>query len=195
MAYYPKSQVKTNLYTNGDEFVRIDDRSNYKGAYWENSRGQFFTGKNPQEKPVVSLIVQEQDTDETPVVPKKNSYWNRSYPNTIIQDNPGLSPNKNTPLPTDSDYTIGEFTRYFTKKTNQNIYYEISKEDYSKLINQDMSIKWQLYQGISLIWDLKGDKDSVYKANKNTVMIVEQQQLLPGFSKIFRKDYLQYYKI
>jgi len=193
MAYYPKSQVKTNLYTNGEEFVRTDDRSDYKGYYWKNSKGEFYAGKNPQQKPVVRLQVQEQDSDETPAVPRKNSYWNRSYPNDIISKNPGLSPNKYTPQPTEDDYNLGEFTRYFTKKTNQNIYYEISKEDYNKLKNQDNSIKWQLYQGITLIWDLTGSKDDVYRTNKNTVLITEQQQRLPGFRKIFRDNYLQYY--
>ena len=194
MAYYPKSQVKTNLYTNGEEFIRVDTGVDYKGPYWKNSKGEFFTGKNPQQTPVVRLQKQQQDSDETPAVPKKNSYWNKSYPNDVTQKNPGLSPNKYTPQPSESDYNLGEFTRYFTKKTNQNIYYEISKEDYNKLLAQDDSIKWQLYQGITLIWELSGEKDSVYKTNRNTVLITEQRQKLPGFRKLFRDNYLQYYK-
>ena len=194
MAYYPKSQVKTNLYTNGEELSRIDNNTEYKGYYWKNSKGELFAGKNPQQKPVVKLQKQQQDSDETPAVPKKNSYWSSFYPNDITTQSPGLSPNKFSPTPTDSDYTTGEFTRYFTKKSNQNIYYEISKEDYTKLTNKDQTIKWQLYQPISVIWQLVGDKQEVYKANKNTVRIIEHKQKLPGFSKIFREDYLQYYK-
>lgn len=193
--YYPKSQVKTSLYTNGGEFFRTDNQLEYKGYYWQNSKDQFFSGKTPTQAPTVLIVRKSTEDSETPSVPKKYSTWIGTLPNGESRTKPGLSPNKNTPLPTDSDYTIGEFTRYFTKKTNQNIYYEISKEDYAKLENRDSSIKWQLYQGIQLKWLLVGGKDGVYKANKNTVMTVEQQQLLPGFSKIFRKDYLQYYKI
>lgn len=193
--YYPKSQVKTNLYTNGGEFFRTDNQLEYKGYYWQNSKDQFFSGKTPNQAPTVLIVRKSQEDSETTSVPKKYSTWIGTLPSGESRTKPGLSPNKNEPIPTEDDYSVGDFTRYFTKKTNQNIYYEISKEDYAKLENKDSSIKWQLYQGIQLKWLLIGGKDGVYKANKNTVMIAEQQQRLPGFSKIFRKDYLQYYKI
>ena len=47
--YYPKSQIKTNQYTNGDDFV-IGGR-NYVGDYYETSDGRFFTGKSPSNPP------------------------------------------------------------------------------------------------------------------------------------------------
>jgi len=195
MAYYPKSQVKTSLYTSGDEFIIKSSNENYKGYFWKNSSGQYFAGKNPQVIPIEELIERQIDeTNEEFFIPQKESTWTRVYPNSIVDDKPGVSPNKNQPSPTDQDYVTGEFTRYFTKKSNQNIYYEIAKSDYDQLVNQDDSIKWQLYQPIKIIWDLQGTREEVYQANVNTVLIAEKDQKLPGFRKIFKGQYLQYYK-
>ena len=39
--YYPKSQVKANLYTNGGEYVASDTNTPYKGYYYETSTGEY----------------------------------------------------------------------------------------------------------------------------------------------------------
>jgi len=192
--YYPKSQVKTNLYTNGGEYITVNTNQEYKGFYWVNSKNQVFSGKTPQYKPSVRLTKLNTEHSEEPDTLKKTSDWVEILPNGISQTKAGLSPNKYYPSPSEDQYRVGEFTRFFTKKTNQNIYYEISHDDYTKIQNRDDSIKWQLYQGIQLKWILSGDKEEVYKANRNVVRITELTQKLPGFSKIFRKEYLQFYK-
>ena len=192
--YYPKSQIKTALYTNGGEFIRTDNDQDYKGYYWTNSSEQYFSGKTPQDIPNILLQKQQTEDSEHPSTPKSFSAWVDEAPNGLSETKPGLSPNKFYPTPSEEDYKLGQFTRYFTKKTNQNIYYEISKEDYDRLQAKDSTIKWQLYLGIKLKWELTGEKNEVYKTNKNIVMQTELNQRLPLFSKIFRKDYLQYYK-
>ena len=192
--YYPKSQIKTALYTNGGEFARTDNDQDYKGYYWTNSSEQYFSGKTPQDIPNILLQKQQTEDSEHPSTPQSFSAWVDEAPNGLSETKPGLSPNKFYPTPSEEDYKLGQFTRYFTKKTNQNIYYEISKEDYDRLQAKDSTIKWQLYLGIKLKWELTGDKNGVYKTNKNIVMQTELNQRLPLFSKIFRKDYLQYYK-
>jgi hypothetical protein len=49
MPYYPKSQIKTNLYTNGNSPLYKDSQATqlYTGPYYETSSGQKFTGKFP----------------------------------------------------------------------------------------------------------------------------------------------------
>jgi len=48
MSYYPKSQIKPNLYTNGNEFVYITNKDLfYVGYFYEISTGKKFTGRNP----------------------------------------------------------------------------------------------------------------------------------------------------
>ncbi len=42
--YFPKSQIKSNLYTNGGEYVLSTTKEDYKGYYYEVSTGQRFTG-------------------------------------------------------------------------------------------------------------------------------------------------------
>ena len=192
--YYPKSQVKTALYTNGGEFSRADDNQNYTGYYWKNSKGQYYSGKSPNDTNVIQLLSIETNDSEESSLPARFSFWTNSYPNQITNVKPGLSPQITFPKPTKEDYTLGIYTRYFTKKSNQNIYYEISKDSYTKIINKDSSIKWELYEGIQLNWVLSGKEKDVYSTNKNTVHTKEENQKLPGFSKIFREDYLQYYK-
>ena len=54
MSYYPKSQITTNLYTNGGEFTvqQNNPLTVYIGYYWKNSKNQFFAGRTPKEKPL-----------------------------------------------------------------------------------------------------------------------------------------------
>ena len=56
MPYYPSSQVKTNLYTNGDEFT-TSDGAPYVGYYFTNSQGLSYTGKTPQ-SPIPKQVLQ-----------------------------------------------------------------------------------------------------------------------------------------
>mgnify|MGYP001091607718 CR=1 FL=1 len=191
--YLPKSQIKQNKFTNGEEFVRLSDGQNYKGFYWQDSSGRYFSGKTPQDVPQFELIKEPTEEGEDAAPLSKNTSWTTKYNPKITSVKPGKVPSKYFAQPTDDNYDIGEFQRYFTKKANQNIYYEISKKDYQNLKNQNNTILWQLYQPITLPWQISGDKEEVYKTNRNIVMETEQQQRLPGFRKIFRDNYLQYY--
>ncbi len=54
--YYPKSQVKTNLYTNGGDFTTRNPITPYKGYYYETANGKYFSGKTPNESPTFELV-------------------------------------------------------------------------------------------------------------------------------------------
>ena len=46
--YYPKSQIKPNLYTSGNEYALESTPNNsYKGHYYKTSIGKSYTGKTP----------------------------------------------------------------------------------------------------------------------------------------------------
>ena len=45
--YYPPSQIQTNLYTGGGEYVIASSGENYIGNYYSLFNCTFFTGKNP----------------------------------------------------------------------------------------------------------------------------------------------------
>ena len=50
--YYPKSQITTNLFTLGDEYVYVGTTQVYSGSYFKTSDGNAFTGKNPNNNPI-----------------------------------------------------------------------------------------------------------------------------------------------
>ena len=56
MPYYPKSQVKTNLYTNVGFYLLSTTQEPYQGYYYETSNGNKYTGKTPQNPPNILLI-------------------------------------------------------------------------------------------------------------------------------------------
>ena len=65
--YYPKSQISTPLYTNGNEFTL--EGKDYAGYYWVDSNGSSFSGKSPQNPPNNLLLPKPTPTDlevETP---------------------------------------------------------------------------------------------------------------------------------
>ncbi len=55
--YYPKSQIKTNLYTNGGEFIIESTGDDYVGYYWKTSKDEYFTGKTPQDSFIQKLVI------------------------------------------------------------------------------------------------------------------------------------------
>jgi hypothetical protein len=217
MAYYPKSQVKTDLYTNGGQYVLSTTQEEYTGYYYEISTGQKYTGKNPQQGP--SILLQKlrnyindvklpnssTPQDSTPLIiydddtliigdtvyasqVQPSEYYNLT--NTFPVRN---IPKSNLTLPTDQDKQTGQFTRYFCKKTNENIYLEISKTTYTQLSTNSPEIAWDLYAPVSLLWQMKGDKEQVYKTNKTFVQLIEQRQKWYGFTQFFQDKFLKYY--
>jgi hypothetical protein len=208
MSYYPLSQIKTNLYTNGQEFTftPYTPSNSYVGSYWSTSDGKFFTGKTPQDTPNneifkipngdptipqpfsqitldISTAAESQPSLETYVVTKK------------IDPNFSISvPSQNPTLPTTQDYQVGEFRRYFCKKTNELIYIEIDKSTYDKLVNKDSQIIWQLYTPINLAWQISGNKEKVAITNKNIVSLAMQRQKLYQFDEYLKFDYTKYFQ-
>ena len=61
MTYYPPNRIKTNLYTQGNEYVIESTGENYKGYYWKTSSGKIYTGKSPA-SPQTQLLVKIKET-------------------------------------------------------------------------------------------------------------------------------------
>ena len=54
--YFPKSQVKTNLYTNGGEYSFVGSTNPYRGYYYQTSDSRYFSGRTPNESPSIELV-------------------------------------------------------------------------------------------------------------------------------------------
>lgn len=196
--YYPKSQIKINLYTNGGEYLLSTTKQDYKGYYYEISTGQKYTGKTPQDGPSILLILQNPLTqpiqdianEELTYVEVQDELSGGSYKTT-----PPLRtlPQFNPTLPTLQDQQNGQFTRYFCKKTNENKYLEIDKSTYQKLTNKDPQIAWDLYNPSQVTWIITGDKNQAFNSNKGSVSVIEQQRKWYGFTQWFQDKFLKYY--
>jgi hypothetical protein len=193
--YYPKSQIKTNLYTIRDEYALSTTKELYKGYYYEISTGQKFTGKFPKDGPNILLIPYSPEgynyTDRALLIQDKistvsNSTYNKSLP---LRDLPIFNPT----TPTQQDYQNNQFTRYFCKKNNELRYLEIDKDTYQKLQSRDPKIAWDLYTPVIVLWQLKGNKEQVYNSNKGTTISIEQTSNWTGFSQYFQDKFLKYY--
>ena len=202
--YYPLSQITSNLYTNGNEFMYISTKQPYSGYYWKTSKGQFYTGKTPQDTPVEELTYfsAEGKSNLTPSVSTQvdNTFYNQDdvssvqYLNLTKPNTPGSLPMYTPNIPTQQDYVNGEYRRYFCKKSNEIIYLEVSKDTYDKLVGQDSQVLWQLYQPFNLPWQLTGDKEQVYKVNRNIVELTSVRQKLPMLAEYLKMDFTKYYK-
>lgn len=210
--YYPKSQIKTNLYTNGQELVYKKNNQDYIGYYWKISSGRFFTGRNPDDLPTEELIVPLALTDDD-----YTNLTSEAFLPINLENKPNLIPNNNIlieynkltdripssinkinsykPVLTNDDYNIGEFTRYFCKKTNEFYYIEINQDIYQKLIDKDNSYPWTLFVPFKYQWLISGEEKNVYKVNKNTTEYMISKYKFLNLNKFLKEDYLKFWKM
>jgi hypothetical protein len=193
--YYPKSQIKPNLYTNGGEFILSTTKEDYKGNYYKVSSGKLYSGKNPTDKPNILLLLIPHDPNEefVGVGGRKDMPITFDFAYNQSPQNVRFIPIFNLTLPTDQDKQNGQFNRYFCKKTNELKYLEIDKKTYDQLKAKDLQIAWDLYEPASLLWVIKGNPKTVFNTNKTSVFKIEQNQRWNGFSQYFKENYLKYH--
>lgn len=177
MAYVPKNKIQTNLYTPGGEFTKKINSEFYIGFYYKLYDGKYFTGKTINDGPNDELVKIGiiSPIDENPLKEIKPSLYNPLFP-------------------TEQDYQVGEFTRYFNIKRNQAIFTEISKDTYTKFKQQDPQVSWRLYRVFSLSWQLTGDINQVAQTNKNITELTESREKVFGLSLYLKENWIQYYK-
>jgi len=194
--YFPKSQITTNQYTNGGEYVYAVSKLPYIGYYFKVSTGKYYTGKTPDDRPNEELIFfAAQDYPENPQI-SSQVIIDPIYDyltNSNSTNPPVLIPYYSPVSPTIQDYQNGEFQRYFCKKTNEIQYIEINLDQFSKLKAKDPQILYSLYQPFTISWILIGNKDQVEKTNRNIVELAVFRQKLPRFGDYLKFDYLKYY--
>ena len=96
-------------------------------------------------------------------------------------------------IPTQQDYQIGEFRRFFCKKTNEIQYVEINVNQYSLLAKKDPQILWQLYLPFNIPWVISGNAENAASTNKNIVELTMKQLKLPRLNDYLKNDYLKYF--
>jgi hypothetical protein len=207
--YFPKSQITTNLSTNGKEFKIIGSDRFYTGFYFSTSDGKYYTGKTPQDGNNLLLFRAESrdgknespttfNDNVTPIpTDKLNSLNNRSTLPSFLESNNTISPippQGNIVFPTEGEYETGEYQRYFLKHNVNNIYLEVNQLTYNNYFNQNPTTQYQLYTAIKIDWILVGKPIEVYDINRNIALLYEKENKIRGFSNFFKGRYLKYYR-
>ena len=196
--YYPKSQIKTNLFTNGGEFILSTTNQEYIGNYYKISSGKRYTGISPSNPPNILLneippLTQISHDPQFQFLIQQNLIQSFLITPNYTKTSPDrLIPLFNPTLPTPQEKQNGQYTRYFCKKTNELKYLEIDKETHTKLQAKDLQIAWDLYEPASLLWVIKGNQETVFNTNKAAVFKIEQNQRWNGFSQYFKENYSKY---
>ena len=217
--YIPKNRLITDLKTNQGEFVYKGTNTSYNGFYWKSYDGKYFTGKNPNDLPSIEILPQI-NTDlpiNAPSLTVAPFYTN------IVNNNEGdflefivnseidliseyiplknidiatvkLLPSQYYPTPTQDDYNLGAFSRYFVVKANENIYLEINKDTYDNINNQSPDWAWELYTPFSILWTLIGERNTVFITNRNITQLTEQRLKRRGLQEFLKRNYLKFYK-
>ena len=201
--YFPKSQITTNLSTNGKEFQIAGKSKYYVGSYFKTSDGRFYTGKTPQDginqlliqKPIVndknlenSVLIDSNISTSISKLPL--SYTNSSKSPAIVV----APPQGSIVFPTEGEYNTGEYQRYFLKHKTNNTYLEVNLQTYTNFVTSNSSVQFQLYNAIKIDWILVGKPIEVYDINRNIVLLYEKENNIIGFLSFFKDRYLKYYR-
>ena len=220
MTYIPKSQIKENQFTGGNEWYYIKNNSSYTGFYYVLSNGKAFTGKNPNDPPNDEIV--KKDLIASPQVIKDVNVdfsnevayadnWDgpifKGGPNqntkdveiygiltdtdyNLVRSKPQYSPT----FPTPEDYEKKMFVRYFVCKINQLEYLEVNKETYDNIFTQNKVWMWEDYVPFTLNWYINGNIDRVFNNNKGSIFIKEREINKKGLEDYLGKQYLEYFK-
>lgn len=170
--YYPDSQIQKNLYTQGREWMTLEDWQEYRGPYHRYITGETFSGAEWNAKTSKKLVrfrqrsetffeyidnknyVKTADGSKIPII-SGNSFNVSRY----------RAPRAVKRVATDKDLTKGYMVRYFVYKRNEpnRVFFEISEEQ-SKTYNTTQSgINHNLYNMLDFKWKLDGPEYDVYE--------------------------------
>ena len=194
--YYPKNQIQTGFYSNG-ELVEANSLEPYTGPYFKTSDNLQYSGKEPNEGKNLELVILS-DSNKTlsptgPSIILEDPRFSR--PNLVYsiitgqeKDTIPFFPISTYPILTDAQINNGEFTRYFLKKSNENVYTEVSPENFTNSVNSN------LYLRIQLPWVIRGEEENVRSINAKQIVFVEKNLQIVGLEKFLKYNYLQFYQ-
>lgn len=209
MTYIPKNKIITNLYTNTKELAYKDTGEFYVGNYWKSYDGKLFTGKNPNDTPSRELIkIQSTEEDENPLINLNQLALNTN--NREINENlitqyskikdidlndieKQIVPKHLYPKPTEDDYKLGVFDRYFLYKINEPIFLEVDEDVFKAVEGKDSKYYTTPYIQFLMSWTLEGDKSEVYNINKRIIELTEKRINRRGLKEFLKFDYTKFW--
>jgi hypothetical protein len=186
--YYPKSKVKTNLTTSGNEYT--ESGIPYSGKYHLTFDGRAFSGPDPIIGPSIELTKIEDYTNAPGVAGQSLSAKSiRTLTKQAkLTGKSQSAPVPYYPSPLKSDYDKGYVIRYFVKRINQQGYVtEVSEQEYNSIKNGTADYDISMYQAIGLFWKLTGplNQKRVSQYDIRTGIIDTNKRLVEDANKSF----------
>jgi hypothetical protein len=176
MAYLPKSKYNKK-YTNGGEFREVSSGKIYVGPYLELANGQFFIGDS------LTTIGGEL------IIFKKSNFKIDSNPATRVyrrinstyteKEEKYEIPTATKSRPSQNDYLVGSYVRYFLYKKPTKTYIEVDFKTY-KAAFKGQTIDSSIYKPGKITWALKGDTEMI-----NAASILKIQNIFPNLKNLF----------
>lgn len=141
MKYIPQSRIQKGLVSKGELVYKDNPSKDYYGLYWLRSNGTKYVPSQTGDLETLVELVEKED-----VVQKVQAPYDMRRK---------LS---------EKETVSGQYTRFFIKKQNEEIYYELDEKTYVQYQNKSNLVKWQLYSPFTLEWKVGSTED-----NKNTV--------------------------
>jgi hypothetical protein len=184
--YYSNNEITPNLYTFGNEF-QTELGVEYKGLYHKYITGEVYTQStwNAQlskklevYKPVTELVSKYNTLNEQKLIFKTPTSVSRS--------------------PINQERTDGYMSRYFLKKINDNIIFEIDQLQSTDYLQKKIDNNLYLYTTIR--WYITGQIEDVRNGvvlsegviTKNKKQLIQAERVIPGMIRQYT-DLIQYY--
>lgn len=184
--YYPTEEITNNLYTFGAELM-TEDGTEYVGAFHRYITGEVYSDATWNAKTSKKLIAFKQ--------PDKTTIYNKLKPDIRLKYS---SPIQIVPQITSTDIARGQIQRYFIRKQNESIVFEI---DNGQFINWSTNlIDNKIYTAVQLEWFITGNIQNTKNGNimipgvitKNTQQIKAAAQTIPELTTILSNP-LEFY--
>ena len=189
MPYIPKNKIKSNqsaINTNESLFVYVNTLYPYEGPYYKLANGDAFTGKYPGDGKNEKI---KKISTSGGIDGEHADLVTLPYPTS-----PTNSPQSTPPLyPTPDDYKFGSFIRYFSKKRNEYLFEELTKNQYD-ILNVPANVNFILYKPFFIKWMLTGNLQTVSDFNYWSIRQVEEGEKVHGLNEYLNMNYTQYYK-
>lgn len=156
--YYPIEEIVNNQYTYGNELM-TEDNLEYVGPYHRYITGEVYTEASWNSKTSKKLIKFERQS--------KLTIYNKLKPEIRLKYS---SPKRIVPQISTVDIANGSIQRYFLRKQNEFIVFEI---DFGQFINwSNNQIDNKIYTAVQLEWFITGDIQDVKRGVVNTPGVV-----------------------
>ena len=216
--YTPQSQIKTNLYSNGD-YVKVTTGLPYVGFYHKLANGQAFTGRDPEDVPIILLRSLYEENAEYGQAPRATEYYidlnsnlsldrgdytwlnsvgpfeaNQDIGSIILLDQ-RRAPTYSKRLPEQREYERGYMDRYFVYNLKNFQYFETTEEDYLKMVYNPGKIDSLTFKPYKIKWFISAVSRTVVK-RKNLGFLNYYKEIYnaPGIVNHFKESLDEYYK-